>query len=371
MINLLFRMERPFLFGPTWETLVEPNDWLHSLRFDGKTRSPRTWRTYAYSLGGFLAWCQRRNLDWKLLLRSDMDRYLDSLTIADQTINRRIWVLVKYYRWCVSNGLALQIPFAFRETSVRVPGFLRGPISRMALIPTALRHVPSGEKVHVPSSSDIWAVRGAVKTWRDQLIIDTFICTGLRCSELLSLEYRQFATLNVDQHESPVYVSVSGKGRKVRKVPFPAGLIRNLQRYIALDRKFAPRSQHTQQLFLSSRGKGLSPSGVEYLLRIAGKKNCIRIHPHLLRHFFACHRLKYFNDLGIGDALGQLQRELGHSQISTTMRYLHLTDQILSRIASDHQDFIAMLGRGSFDLSNVWHAELEASIIRGELQANG
>jgi len=46
----------------------------------------------------------------------------------------------------------------------------------------------------VPSAADMWAVRNAAPSWRDQLIIETLIFTGLRCSELVGLHTRSFAT---------------------------------------------------------------------------------------------------------------------------------------------------------------------------------
>jgi hypothetical protein len=76
--------------------------------------------------------------------------------------------------------------------------------------------------------------------------------------------------------------------------------------------------------------------------------------------------LKYLTGLGLGDPLGQLQRELGHSQIMTTTRYLHLTDEMRARIASDHQDFIAAIARG--DRSRPSDAgPLESQAMRMEL----
>jgi integrase/recombinase XerC len=163
-------------------------------------------------------------------------------------------------------------------------------------------------------------------------------------------------------------VRITGKGRKTRQVPFPAGLVRNLQRYVVLDRKHV--ATETSRLFVSAKGKPLSASGVQFLLRAAGKKHGLALHPHLLRHFFACHRLKYLTDLGLGDPLGQLQRELGHSQITTTMRYLHLTDEMRARIASDHQEFIARIAGGHVELASAWPRECAPAAITMELRAS-
>jgi len=375
MIHLVFSEEKPYLFGSGWTTLVEPNDWLYSLRRDGRTQSPRTWRAYAYGLGDHLAWCEREQIDWRLLQQTDMDRYLATLETIDESVNHRITLLARFYRWCEETRLILRVPFTLRESLFRRPSFFGAATIQCTARPSVLRHIPRSEKVTVPAVANVWAVRNAAACWRDQLIIETLMFTGLRCSELVGLRKSQFCDLRVSENETAILVPITGKGRKTRRVPFPAGLVRNLQRYIVLDREFVVGEKDTPSLFVSTKGAPLSSSGIQFRLRSASKKLGQRIHPHLLRHFFACHRLKYLNDLGrpedrLGDPLGQLQRELGHSQITTTMRYLHLTDEIRARIAADHQDFIASIAGGTLQLSDRWYNQLQPIALRMEQHEN-
>lgn len=370
MVHLIFHAGNPYLFGPGWKTLFEANDWLYSLRRDGKTQSPRTWRAYAYGLGDHLAWCEREQLDWRVLRQGDMDRYLATLGTSDESVNHRITLLARFYAWCEGARMILRTPFATRESFVRRASFLDGTMTRRIMRPSVLRHIPHGEKIAVPSAADVWAVRNAAASWRDQLIIETLIFTGLRCSELVGLLTSQFCDVRLGEKESAILVRMIGKGRKARRVPFPAGLVRNLQRYIVLDRKHLLGEKNVPSLFLSAKGTPLTSAGVQFRLRAAGRELGHRIHPHLLRHFFACHRLKYLTELGLGDPLGQLQRELGHSQITTTMRYLHLTDEMRARIASDHQDFIARIAGGAVPLTEQWPAQLQPAAITMELHGN-
>ena len=370
MIHLIFHAGKPYLFGPGWKTLLEPNDWLYSLRRDGKTQSPRTWRAYAYGLGDHLAWCEQEQIDWRVLRQGDMDRYLATLETSDESVNHRITLLARFYGWCEGARMILRTPFTMRESFVRRASFLGGTMTQRIMRPSVLRHIPRGENITVPSAADMWAVRNAAPSWRDQLIIETLIFTGLRCSELVALHPAQFSGVCLGEKESAVLVKITGKGRKIRRVPFPAGLVRNLQRYIALDRKYVAGDEGAPALFVSAKGTPLTSSGVQFRLRAAGKKLGHAIHPHLLRHFFACHRLKYLTDLGLGDPLGQLQRELGHSQITTTMRYLHLTDEMRARIASDHQDFIARIAGGAVQQTDQWPGQLQPAAITMELRGN-
>lgn len=362
VVHVIFSAEKPYLFGAGWKTLLEPNDWLYSLRCEGSTQSPRTWRTYAYALGDHLAWCVREDLDWQTLTRADMERYVASLTGSDETVNHRITVLVRFYRWAEARQLTLRTPFVFRETWVRRPGFF-GEATRLVMRPNMLRRIPRSEKICVPCVSDVWRLRTAMPCWRDQLLVDVLMLTGLRCSELLDLRLAPFLEARVEADERAVFVEVLGKGRKQRHVPFPAGLMRNLKRYIVLERKYVAGAESHDQVFVSARGAPLKPSGVEFVLRRVSMRLGLAIHPHLLRHFFACHRLKYLTDLGIGDPLGQLQRELGHTLITTTTRYLHLTDELRARIASDHQNFIAAIAGGLKRPGDIWSSAPEPATV--------
>jgi site-specific recombinase XerD len=366
MIHTVFRAGAPHLFGAEWKTLLEANDWLYSLRSEGSTRSPGSWRVYAYALADYLAWCERTQLDWRKVGGVELDGYLHSLDVADETLNHRIAILARFYTWWVSQGLVYGSPFQFRETFVRRPGFLSGSVTRRVMRPTVMRRVVKSEKVSVPSAREVWTLRAAMRSWRDELLVETLAFTGLRCSELLDLRLEPFLSAQLNDDQASLMVKVVGKGRKQRSVPFPAALVRNLRRYAVLEREHAPGAKGSDHLFLSAMGKPLRPSGAEYVFRRASALAGVAVHPHLLRHFFACHRLKYLTDLGLGDPLGQLQRELGHSQITTTARYLHLTDEMRARIASGHQDFIASIARGEKRLDSN-DAAVESQAMRREL----
>jgi site-specific recombinase XerD len=369
MIHTVFRAGEPYLFGAGWKTLVEANDWLYSVRCEESSRSPGTWRVYAYALADYLAWCEKGQIDWRKTKRVELDGYLHSLDVADDTLNHRIAILARFYTWCVSQGLAYVSPFQFRETFVRRPGFLSGSITRRVMRPTVMRRVVKNEKVSVPSAREVWTLHAAMNSWKDQLMVETVAYTGLRCSELLDLRLEPFLTAQLSGDQASLMVKIMGKGRKVRPVPFPAALVRNLRRYAVLERKHAPGAGENDHLFLSARGKPLRPSGAQYVFRCASARAGVAVHPHLLRHFFACHRLKYLTGLGLGDPLGQLQRELGHSQITTTTRYLHLTDEMRARIASDHQTFIASIARGERFLGRD-DAAIESQAMKRELHGH-
>ncbi|GAA3409578.1 tyrosine-type recombinase/integrase [Paenibacillus hodogayensis] len=150
---------------------------------------------------------------------------------------------------------------------------------------------------------------------RNYLIGLTLLMLGLRVSELVGIEERDFHT---DPQETSVWLTIRGKGGKEREVKVPAMLWQLLSSYIAKNRKNHDKHEEGQRLF------PVSVRGVEKIIKKAredwgvGKK----VTPHWLRHTNAT--LALLN----GASLQQVQESLGHTHINTTQRYLHTVQQI-------------------------------------------
>ncbi len=152
---------------------------------------------------------------------------------------------------------------------------------------------------------------------RDKAMLELMYATGLRVSELLSLEKNR---VNIERG----IVSVIGKGSKERKVPmgdFAADYVRN---YIDKVRSHN-RGRGSKYLFLNRVGKPLSRQYFfkqikKYAFEVGIEDN---ISPHTLRHCFATHLLEN------GAQLRAVQEMLGHANIATTQIYTHIsTDRI-------------------------------------------
>lgn len=153
-----------------------------------------------------------------------------------------------------------------------------------------------------------------VKT-RDNLMIETLYATGMRVSELVSVKIK-----DIDFKRG--IIKVKGKGSKERIVPIYESMINKLETWLAVRQEYFVKGGDNGYLFLNLRGGALSRqhvwSGIKNKCREAGiKKN---ISPHTLRHCFATHMLSG------GADLRTLQIFLGHSNISTTEIYTHVTD---------------------------------------------
>ena len=150
---------------------------------------------------------------------------------------------------------------------------------------------------------------------RDRAMIEFFYSTGVRISELVSLKIE-------DIDRTAQVVKVLGKGGKERLLPFGKKCGEALDKYKkARSDKVISTKENSEHLFLNHRGKGISTRGVR---KIIGKYVTTgnfpgKVSPHSIRHSFATHLLEG------GADLRSIQELLGHSSLSTTQKYTHLT----------------------------------------------
>ncbi len=150
---------------------------------------------------------------------------------------------------------------------------------------------------------------------RDKAILELLYATGIRVSELCNLNI-----YDVDDDQ----VRVFGKGSKERIVPISARAVCAIDNYLAKVRDGFD-SEEQKKLFLSLKGKPIDRTSVWKLIKAYAKQAKLskNIFPHMMRHSFASHLLDNGADLRI------IQEMLGHSHISSTDRYTHVS---LSRV---------------------------------------
>lgn len=149
--------------------------------------------------------------------------------------------------------------------------------------------------------------------YRDRVIIELIFSTGVRVSELTNMELSDIDYKNRE-------INVIGKGNKERIVLFGTRCKALLEEYVTIRDSFNPLSNE-RALFLNTKGGRLTQRGVRFVIekrtkQVALKKN---ISPHSLRHSFATSMLRN------GADIRTVQTLLGHSQLSTTQIYTHLT----------------------------------------------
>ena len=156
---------------------------------------------------------------------------------------------------------------------------------------------------------------------RDHALFLMLYSSGCRASEIVSLKLTDF----MDGGRSAI---VTGKGNKQRKVYFAEESRKALAEYLK-DRKKLLTDNHIEpqpaELFINLKGGALTTGGLRYILnRYSGVEGTNRhVNPHAFRHTFAT------TMLGNGADVRMVQEMLGHSSISTTQRYTHITTEKL------------------------------------------
>lgn len=220
------------------------------------------------------------------------------------SISRKVSSLRAFYRFLLRNGYVTKDPFAYvqiKQNPRRLPRFFYEKELELLF-----------EETRRPDKLSL----------RDNALLETLYSTGMRVSECtgLKLEDIDFELKTMLLH---------GKGRKDRYVPFGSYCYTSLKRYLAKSRKplMAKYKREHDYVFVNHHGDPLTAAGVSYVLDQIVKRSSLSstIHPHELRHTFATHLLSN------GADLRAVQELLGHSSLSTTQIYTHVTPEHLQR----------------------------------------
>ncbi|RIP34279.1 site-specific tyrosine recombinase XerD [Staphylococcus gallinarum] len=197
--------------------------------------------------------------------------------------------------------------------------------------PTVLIETPKYDK-KLPDVLEIDEVIALLETpdlnknngYRDRTMLELLYATGMRVSELIHIELD-------DVNLIMGFVKVFGKGNKERIVPLGEAVIEYLTTYIESVRPQLLKRTVTPVLFLNMHGKPLSRQAIWKMIKQNGVKANINktLTPHTLRHSFATHLLEN------GADLRAVQEMLGHSDISTTQLYTHVSKSQIRKMYNE------------------------------------
>lgn len=274
-----------------------------------KGSSQNTIENYLRDIQHFIQYIQNKYSISQLqhIEKDHIYQYLKELHthLKESSIQRRMVSLRQFYKFLVRENYVETNVMSYFEIGKK------GLYLPEVLSYDEVMHLIESIKITDPVSS------------RDRCMVELLYSSGLRVSELCSLTLYD---INIRKR----FVKCIGKGNKERIVPMNEVVSEYLDQYI---RKYRDQLRHhidTQYLFLNEKGKPITRDNFYHILqRIANKAQLGKhISPHTLRHTFATHLLENDADLRA------IQEMLGHSDISTTTIYTHVSHQ---KIYDDYQ----------------------------------
>jgi len=267
-----------------------------------KNASKYTVRNYSAEIRQFLRFLQSEKISkWTDVSVEMLRRYLAWLIkrgYCKASIARRVSELRSFCNYLERNGELAKNPFA-PLSSMRVPKRLPNYLSRQEM--EVLLATPDP---------------GKPQGLRDRAILELLYASGLRVSELVSLDLQ-------DVDMSAAQIRVLGKGNKERITLLGRPAIAALKLYLRDARPQLMGTAATNAVFLNRAGGRLSARSVQMsLTKYARQARIIRpVTPHILRHTFATHLLDG------GADLRTVQELLGHSLLGTTQIYTHVSQE--------------------------------------------
>jgi integrase/recombinase XerC len=263
--------------------------------------SPHTLRSYAADLTEFTRFLDGEKIEGLAAADTRAVRaflaHLHRRRLSRATVARKLAAIRSCFRFLARRGVLEVNP----ARQVRSPRLGRR-------LPSVL---PKDEATLLLDATPAPTAAGA----RDRALLELLYASGLRVAEGCGLDVD-------DLDEARRTVRVLGKGDKERVVPVGESALE------ALDAYLAQRGRQRGPLFLNARGGRLTPRSAHRIVKRLARRAGIgqRVTPHTLRHSFATHML------GEGADLRLIQELLGHSRLSTTQRYIHVSPEHLMRV---------------------------------------
>lgn len=266
-----------------------------------KGLASNTLDAYRRDLSAFLDFCF--NIDAEELTqiqRTHLNSYIIDLrekNYSATSVMRKIASLRGFFKWLCASEICIQNPTLTLEQ------------------PKIPRKLPK-----IMTINEIENILRANLTKLERLIVELLYGCGFRVSELVNLK-----TNSIDLNAN--YLKCSGKGSKERLVPLGSKAKEALGEYFS-QRDFLVKKYNleTKNLLISDSGRFLTRQDIYNFIHEQGKKIHKNISPHTLRHSFATHLLENGADLRI------VQELLGHSDVSTTQLYTHISKKRLKEV---------------------------------------
>ena len=275
-----------------------------------KNLSQNTLESYKNDLNKFRNFLEKNN---KSVLKADHFLILSFLSFlldkgfSSKTVSRNISSLKSFFKYLIS------------VEHIKINPMLNIDAPKSGLfLPTTLTVEETQQILDAPN--ELRPIE-----MRDKAMLYTLYATGMRISELISLNMH-----NVDLTRGSV--QVIGKGGKERLIPLTNDAITMIKKYLTNARDKLSKGKDHNNIFLSTHGKQISRHSFWHRIKAYLKKVDVKkeVHPHTLRHAFATHMLNN------GADLRSVQLLLGHSDLATTQIYTHVAQAEVKNLHKKH-----------------------------------
>lgn len=234
------------------------------------------------------------------ITRTTINSYIMKLKekkFAPTTIIRKIASIRGFFKWITASGILKNNPASTLE---------------QPKVPKKLPKVISIKEIDSILTNNLSLL--------ETVIVELLYSAGLRVSELANLKISE-----IDLHSK--YVRCFGKGSKERIIPIGEKAKKAVQNYLSkreiLIKKY---NLNTKNLLILDNGRNITRQDIYNFIHMQGEKINKKISPHTLRHSFATHLLENGADLRV------VQELLGHSDVSTTQLYTHISKKRLKEV---------------------------------------
>ena len=275
-----------------------------------KNLSQNTLESYKNDLNKFRNFLEKNN---KSVLKADHFLILSFLSFlldkgfSSKTVSRNISSLKSFFKYLIS------------VEHIKINPMLNIDAPKSGLfLPTTLTVEETQQILDAPN--ELRPIE-----MRDKAMLYTLYATGMRISELISLNMH-----NVDLTRGSV--QVIGKGGKERLIPLTNDAITMIKKYLTNARDKLSKGKDHNNIFVSTHGKQISRHSFWHRIKTYLKKVDVKkeVHPHTLRHAFATHMLNN------GADLRSVKLLLGHSDLATTQIYTHVAQAEVKNLHKKH-----------------------------------
>jgi integrase/recombinase XerD len=275
-----------------------------------KGYAENTIAAYQNDLGQFFLHIQKKTDEktdnWAQVKKSVIIDYIERIKSGDytsSTVARKVAAIKSFFHFLVAEGDLKEDPTLTLD-SPKVKKRLPKAISLGEI--DQLLQAPIGQN--------------GPKAERDLALLEMLYASGMRVTELVSLNVPD---IDVDGSMGQIRVKGKKSNSKAREIPITGPALNVLKTYIKHGREQLVHDPNELALFLNNRGQRLTRQGLWLIIKhyVETVGISAEVTPHTLRHSFAAHKLSQ------GRSLQDIQKLLGHANISTTQVYAHLTQE--------------------------------------------